>query len=328
MQDRQNGAPGHVDAAVHIRASAGGGARADTYSGRVTDTQEKPAAATAVPTGKRGKSRAADAVLGLGALASLIAVLVSLYRLTGMADGLDETGVMTLALSLFSPIMVAAFAGAVGGLLAGRLPGPRAALTAAGFVAVGLAAAIAAYALFRVDAAIALTLAAVLFAAAVLGGLFALPRRRPAVLAGLCATLLLLALMFVRGVVGTSTNLFADPLDELGAMGGTAPLIAGLACGLVAFGLLRASKATVRMYGYLLAGALPGAIWLLSTIIAQVGVEIVLALGVDEVSLLDEANLSLSFQWQYNGSMTVLFAGAVCAVLAYGLLLPKADSKS
>lgn len=299
----------------------------------MTDTQDSPAAtdeaaAEAAPEPKR-EGRVAAIVLGAGALAALVGVLVSLYALTGMADGLDETGVMTLALSLFSPIIIAIFAGAVGGVLASRVKGPRRALAAAGFAAVGLATAGAAYALFSVDAAIALALALVLLGSAVAGGLFSLPRHRLPVVAGLIGTLLLLALMFLRGVLETSQqSLFSDPLDEYGALGTIAPFAAGLACGFAAFLYLRSAKAGTRLYGFLFAGAIPGAIWLVSTIIAQVGVETVLSIGVDEVAVLDEAYLTLAFQWQYNGAMTVLFAGALCSVLAYGFLLPKPSKRS
>ncbi|WP_035697615.1 hypothetical protein, partial [Glycomyces tenuis] len=91
----------------------------------MTDTQDSPAeadeaAAEAVPEPPR-EGRAAAIVLAVGALASLVGVLASLYSLTGMAEGLDETGVVLLALSLFSPIVITMFAGAVGGVLASRL---------------------------------------------------------------------------------------------------------------------------------------------------------------------------------------------------------------
>ncbi|MCH7231248.1 hypothetical protein L0U85_10345 [Glycomyces sp. L485] len=292
----------------------------------MTDTQDSRTETAPKP---RHRGTAASWVLGIGALASLGAVLMSLYSLTGMSDGLDDTGAMLLALSLFSPIIIAMFAGAVGGTVAGRLPGPRVPLTAAGFTAVGLAAAGAAYALFSVDAPIALALGLIMLGSALIGGLFSLPRHRAPVIAGLLATLLLLGLMVLRGLAeSSSASLFSDPLDEYGALGTIAPFLAGLACGLCAFAVLRKAAAPKRLYSYLFAGAIPGAIWLLSTIIAQVGVEVILSLGVDQVSSLDSAYLTLTFQWQYNGAMTVLFAGALCSVLAYGLLLPKAERTS
>ncbi|GAB3649026.1 hypothetical protein [Glycomyces tarimensis] len=298
----------------------------------MTDTQDSRLETDVdadVPRKRPRRGRAALWALGVGALASLLGVLVSLYNLTGMADGLDETGAMILALSLFSPIIIAMFAGAVGGTVAGRLPGPRLPLTAAGFSAVGLTAAGVAYAMFGVDASIALALGLLLLGSSLIGGLFALPRHSAPVIAGLLATLVLLTLMFLRGLLeSSSVSLFSDPLDQYGALGTIAPFIAGLVCGFCAFLFLRKAGASKRLYGYLFAGAVPGAIWLLSTIIAQVGVEIVLALGVEEVSTLDSAFLTLTFQWQYNGAMTVLFAGALCAVLAYGLLLPKAERTS
>jgi hypothetical protein len=258
---------------------------------------------------------------------SLAGVVFSLYQLTGMADGLDDTGVMLLANSLFSPIIVAAFAGAVAGVVTPRLlRGPQRALTALGFTVVGLAVGAVAYASFAVDASIALVLALVLFGSAIIGGLFALPKRGTTVVAGLSATLLLLVFMFARGLfeAATSVSLFSDPLDQYGALGRALPFIAGLACGVCAFLYLRKKKAGVKLLGHLVAGATPGAIWLAATVIAQIGVEVLLNVGLDEVSPLDTAFLALSFQWQYNGSMTAMFAGALCAVLAFGLLLPKA----
>jgi hypothetical protein len=266
-------------------------------------------------------------VLGVAAVLSLAGVVFSLYQLTGMADGLDDTGVMLLANSLFSPIIVAAFAGAVAGVVTPRLlRGPQRALTALGFTVVGLAVGAVAYASFAVDASIALVLALVLFGSAIIGGLFALPKRGTTVVAGLSATLLLLVFMFARGLfeAATSVSLFSDPLDQYGALGRALPFIAGLACGVCAFLYLRKKKAGVKLLGHLVAGATPGAIWLAATVIAQIGVEVLLNVGLDEVSPLDTAFLALSFQWQYNGSMTAMFAGALCAVLAFGLLLPKA----
>ncbi|HLU27072.1 MAG TPA: hypothetical protein VKZ65_01455 [Glycomyces sp.] len=295
----------------------------------MTDTQDSSAETVeAAPEPKR-EGLAAAAVLAIGALASLAGVLLSLYSLTGMADGLDETGVVILALSLFSPIIVAMFAGGVGGVVASHFKGPRLPLTLAGVAAIALAAAGTAYALFSVDASIALALGLILLGSALIGGLFSLPRTRLPVVAGLIGTLVLLALMFLRGLLeSASVSLFSDPLDQYGALGAAAPFATGLVCGFTAFMYLRSAKAGTRMVGYLCAGAIPGAIWLLSTVVAQAGVETVLSLGVDEVAALDEAYLTLSFQWQYNGSMTVLFAGALCAVLAYGFLLPKPARRS
>ena len=290
-----------------------------------TQEQETERNAAAPPEVRPG--RVALWVLGAAALLSLAGVVFSLYRLTGMADGLDDTGVMLLANSLFSPIIVTAFAGAVAGVVVPRLlKGPQRALTVLGFTAIGLIAAVVGYASFAVDASIALVLALVLLGSAIVGGLFALPKRSVIVAAGLSATLLLLAFMFARGLFesATSVSLFSDPLDQYGTLGRILPFVAGLACGICAFLYLRKKKAGVKLLGHLLAGATPGAIWLVSTILAQIGVEVLLGVGLDEVSPLDEAFLSLSFQWQYNGSMTAMFAGAFCAVLAFGLLLPKA----
>ncbi len=295
----------------------------------MTDTQDSPAATVDEAPEPKREGTAATAVLGIGALASLVGVLLSLYSLTGMADGLDETGAVLLALSLFSPIIVAMFAGGVGGVVASHFGGPRLPLTVLGFAAVALAAAGTAYALFSVDAAIALALGLILLGSAAVGGLFALPRHRLPAVAGLIGTLVLLALMFLRGLLeSSSVSLFSDPLDQYGALGTVAPFVTGLICGFAAFLYLRSARAGTRMVGYLCAGAVPGAIWMLSTVAAQAGVETILSLGVDEVASLDEAYLTLSFQWQYNGSMTVLFAGALCAVLAYGFLLPKPAKRS
>nr|WP_100447374.1 hypothetical protein [Glycomyces xiaoerkulensis] len=296
----------------------------------MTDTQDSP------PTGEVDLARApkreprwAAVVLGVGALASLGGVLYSLYSLTGMADGLDQTGVMILALSLFSPVIVAMFAGAVGGVTAARLDRPRLPATALGSAAVGLLAGATAYALFSVDAAIALALALLLFGSALVGGALAMPRGRMPVVAGLGAALVLLMSMFLRGLLDSaSRSLFSDPLDRYNLLGAIAPFAVGLLCGFAAFGLLRAARSGSKLYGHLFAGALPGLIWFLATIVAQIGVEVVLALGADRVAPADEASLALTFQWQYNGSMTVLFAGAVCSVLAYGLLLPKTPKSS
>ncbi|THV32031.1 hypothetical protein [Glycomyces paridis] len=297
---------------------------------KTQETQAETAEPTAAPAPRPG--RIALWVLGACAALSLGGVVYSLHRLTGMADGLDDTGVMLLANSLFSPIITAAFAGAVAGVAAPRLirHWPRAATATLGFTVVALAAAVVAYLSFGVDPSIALVLAAVLFGSAIVGGLFSLPRHAVPVVAGLSATLLLLLLMFARGLfeAASSVSLFSDPLDEYGALGRTIPFVAGLACGLCAFVYLRRKRSGTKLLGHLLAGAMPGGIWLVATIVAQIGVEVLLAVGLDQVSPLDEAFLGVSFQWQYNGSMTAMFAGAFCAVLAYGLLIPKAPKQT
>ncbi|MFC3496015.1 hypothetical protein [Glycomyces rhizosphaerae] len=298
----------------------------ETQGAQAPEQETEAAAETsAAPTEVR-PGRVALWVLGVAAALSLGGVVYSLYRATGMTDGLDDTGIVILAHSLFSPIIIAAFAGAVAGVVTPRLlKGPKRATAALGFTIVGLAAAAVAYASFAVDASIALILALVLLGSAIIGGLFSLPRRGVTVVAGLNATLLLLVLMYARGIFeSSSVSLFSDPLDQYGALGRAIPFIAGLACGICAFLYLRRKQAGVKLLGHLVAGAIPGGIWLASTVIAQIGVEVLLNTGLDEVSPLDSAFLALSFQWQYNGSMTAMFAGAFCAVLAFGLLIPKA----
>nr|BFF23564.1 hypothetical protein GCM10025732_15290 [Glycomyces mayteni] len=110
-QERRSGAPGHTGPTEEC------GPAPHPYSGVVTNTQEQQAAtAESAPAAADPRpGRVALWVLGAAAVASLAGVVYSLYRLTGMADGLDDTGVMLLANSLFSPIIVTVFAGAVAG---------------------------------------------------------------------------------------------------------------------------------------------------------------------------------------------------------------------
>lgn len=295
----------------------------------MTKTQE-PQAETAAPAAPQ-PGRVALWVLAAGALLSLGGVVYSLYRVTGMAQGLDDTGIVLLANSLFSPVVITVFAGAVAGVIAPRLvKGPRRAVAMLGALLLGLLAGGLGYAAFAVDADIALVLGLALLVAGVAGGLFALPGRARTVTAGLGATLLLLVFMYARGVLqsATSVSLFSDPLDEYGTLGTAVPFLAGIACGLCAFLYLRQRQSGVKLLGHLVAGALPGAIWLAATVLAQVGVEVLVGVGLDALSPLDTAFIALSFQWQYNGSMTAMFAGAFCAILAYGMLLPKPPKAS
>jgi hypothetical protein len=300
------------------------------HEAQAQETQDEAAEAPAIEA-RDGATpqpgRLALWVLGVAALLSLGGVLFSLYRSTGMADGLDDTGVMILALSLFSPIIVSVFAGAVAALIAPRLAkGPQKALALLGALVAGLVSGATAYAAYSVDASIALTLGIVLFGSGLVGGLIGMTKHAIVLAAGFSATLLLLLVMYTRGIVeaSSSLSLFSDPLDNYNAMGTAIPFLAGIACGCCAFLYLRKRKAGTKLLGYLLGGAIPGAVWLISTIIAQFGVSALLDIGLEEVSPLDSAFLALSFQWQYNGSMTAMFAGALCAVLAYGMLMPKA----
>jgi hypothetical protein len=237
-----------------------------------------------------------------------------------MTGGLDQTGLVLLAFSLSGPVFGAVFAGAAAAHLATALPGPRALLAMTAALITGVAAGAAGYAGFAADADAAFVLGLVLLVSALVGGLVGVPKRR-FVPAGLAATVALVAYFLVQGAARErSMSLFADPLRGYGLWATLGPLIAGMACGFTAFMLLRRRGA--RLYGYLFAGAVPGLLWLLGTVLGQIGGELLLAQG-EELSPLELASWTVNTQSQYNGAMTVLFAGATTAVLAYGLLLPK-----
>lgn len=236
-----------------------------------------------------------------------------------------------LIMSLSATVIGAVFAGAVAGHLATIVSSrwlrqlPRIVAAAIGGVIVGLVAAALGYLTFSATPAVAAIVSGVAGIAAVLGGCLAAAKSTNVVAAGLSATVVLLAFMFLRGWFDDDLmNLLTRQPDTYRWIGIATGLVAGLFTGLTAFITLRRRRGGTKLYGHLVAGAAPGALWLLS----EIGVRIAGALLLGTTGEIDQLSTLLmgqTLEAQLNGSLATLFAGGTTAVLAFGLLLQPAD---
>lgn len=201
---------------------------------------------------------------------------------------------------------------------------------------VGLAAAVAVN-LTYADNATTNTIAGTTAAAAIIGG--GLAGARNARVVGAITTAALAALVFV-----VAFSRVRDPLSDLFGAGDTQEsvlsaakwvsrtesLLAGLIAGLVAFGYLtwarrraaRRDPATpaLRWPAYLLAGAGPGLLLLLTEVIIRVGGHglLELAAALSEADAVAQTSLGTS---RIDNGIWVLFVGALTALIAFGRTL-------
>ena len=207
---------------------------------------------------------------------------------------------------------------------------------------VGLAVAVAVN-LTYADNATTDTIASTTAAAAIIGG--GLAGARNARVVGAITTAALAALVFV-----VAFSRVRDPLSDLFGAGDTQEsvlsaakwvsrtesLLAGLIAGLVAFGYLtwahrraaRRDPATpaLRWPAYLLAGAGPGLLLLLTEVIIRVGGHglLELAAALSEADAVAQTSLGTS---RIDNGIWVLFVGALTALIAFGRTLGPAPAE-
>lgn len=276
-------------------------------------------------------------VLLVVALGWLSLYVLSLYHMLGAELSTNQGAIVQLALSLSGFFLGGTFAGAVLGLIWGEwsthskgvasyLSRPFMALFGAFLVA--MAAGFTVFLLFLGDATVAGLLSGSLALSILLGGCLGVSRRPNPIAAGLVAFVPLLLLMAVRGYAMDPIFNLLEDMGNFDRLTGyqfsqaALNLVGGIVCGLVAFGFLRLSKRGGTLWTYMLAGAIPGLIWLVSEIFNGVTGHFLLN-QVQNLHLLDIANRQIGLEAQITGALTVLFAGATTAVLAFGLLLPK-----
>ncbi|MEU2613349.1 hypothetical protein ABZ570_17450 [Micromonospora sp. NPDC007271] len=276
-------------------------------------------------------------VLALVAVGWLAAMLWS----TRAAINSATAGITAISLSAYAlpGVITAALVAGAGVALAATNPLRRATLrflaaVGAGLL-VGLAAAVATN-LTYADNATTNTIAGTTAAAAIIGGAIAGARNARAV-GGLAAATLaaqVFVVLFSRA---------RDPLSDLFGAGDTQQsmldaakwvsrtesLLAGLIAGLVAFGYLtwarrraarRDGSAELRWPAYLVAGAGPGLILLLTEVIIRIGGRglLELAAALSEADQVAQTALGTS---RVDNGIWVLFVGALTALVAFGRTL-------
>ena len=296
----------------------------------------------------KGPDAAAAPVLPGGWTMSALGVVAAVWvglQLDGLRNLLrrvvvdDPMGVVQLVIYLSGIIVGSVFAGAVAGLALrwfGK-PGtwgarlPRYAVGAAGGLVVGLAVGGFTFWIFAEKPAVAGLVGGVLAVTAVLGGLVSAVRPPIMVTAGLLGGTVLLAVWFVRGyepVKDALIDLFdfgdsaRDQLNAYGWYGLSTALFAGVVAGLVVHVYLRRRGGRLPLFAHLFAGALPGLMWVVAELSVWAVGNQLLSFG-GELSFLDETSVSVASESQFNGALAVLFAGAMTALLAVGLLTPK-----
>lgn len=258
----------------------------------------------------------------------------------------NSQGVVQLVLYLSGIIVGSTFAGVVAGTIvlwwtAGHSDSwaarqPRAVAGALGGLVVGLIAGGLTFAVFSDKTGVAALVGGVIGATAIVGGLVAAVRPPAMIGAGLLGGIVLLAIWFVRGlntVRDTAVDLFTSDGSAISRLNAynwyslSTSLLAGVLIGAVVHIYLRRTGVKIPLLGHLFAGALPGLITLYAEIVMWIVGEPLLS-GAGEISVLDETGIALQSGTQFNAAMATLFAGAMTALLAVGLLTPKAAAPS
>lgn len=279
-------------------------------------------------------------ILLIVSLGWLSLYILSLYHMLGSELASNEGAVVVLALSLSGFFLGGFFAGTVMGLIWGEwsthAKGPAAYLSRPfmalfGALLVAMAAGVTVFLLFLNAPGVAGLLSGSLALSIVIGGCLGITKRSNPIAAGVVAFVPLLLLMAIRGyAMDPIFNLLEDMGDFDRLTGYQASqtilnLVAGIICGLVAFTFLL-SKRGGTLWTHMVAGGIPGVIWLTAEIFNGITGHLLLNLVAD-LSILDQATRHIALEAQLNGALTVLFAGATTAVLAFGLLLPKANEE-
>ncbi|GLZ76239.1 hypothetical protein Afil01_10460 [Actinorhabdospora filicis] len=298
--------------------------------------------AQATSTGPaRAPGGVAVSVLAVAAAVWVGIQIIGLRTLLSDVVADDSQGVVQLVLYLSGIIVGSTFAGVVAGTIvlwwtAGRPDSwaarqPRAVAGAFGGLVVGLIAGGLTFAVFSDKTGVASLVGGVIGATAIVGGLVAALRPPAMVTAGLLGGIVLLVIWFVRGlntVRDTGVDLLDGDGSALSRMNAyswyslSTSLLAGVLIGGVVHVYLRRTGAKIPLLGHLFAGALPGLICFYAEIIMWIVGKPLLA-GAGEISVIDETGIQLQSGTQFNAAMATLFAGAMTALLAVGLLTPK-----
>lgn len=167
--------------------------------------------------------------------------------------------------------------------------------------------------------------------AGLLGGLAAALAPRAPVAAGLAATLSAVAAGFLLEIARPALKrLFgagdtvASQVDATTRLTYLSSLVVAVIAGLVAFWYLHRTRPAVRWPGYLLAGACPGLLLLVSEALTRTGGGRLLDIA-KALSPADRVSLDYLGAARINHALIVLFAAAITAIMLHGRTLPGPD---
>lgn len=306
----------------------------------------------ATPNGPRprgvGHGLRGPATLALLSLAWLAAVLW-LARGT-VAAGSGSLAVSAAALVLPSVVTASLVGGAAAGLLGvtpwrgrpsaeqatgtGRRAGAGRRVRAGLGVGAGLVAGLLAggliLAAYGTGSSI-LVVAGTVTLAGLLGGLLATLAPRAPVAAGLAATLSAIATGFLLEIARPALKrLFgagdtvASQVDAITRLTYVSSLVVAVIAGGVAFWYLHRTRPAARWPGYLLAGACPGLLLLVSEALTRTGGGRLLDIA-KALSPADRVSLDYLGAARINHALIVLFAAAITAIMLHGRTLPAPD---
>ncbi|HEX5596475.1 MAG TPA: hypothetical protein VFX61_10730 [Micromonosporaceae bacterium] len=320
-----------------------GAAATDAGADPATESAATTASAPTRP-GRPGPAAGGPLWLAVPALLWLIVMLQSVRVALGSA-GAGALNVIEAAIGLPAVVAAALVGGAAVGLtlvrLAARYRSDRSGLRFAVALGAGLLTGVASAAVIITSHATGgpeiTVLAAVIAAAATIGGAVAGVRASSVVAAGVAASLGVFLLTGARALFDS------ELLDLLGAADSPASVLAaqqriawvasglsGLVAGLIAFAYLRRATRSAatppRTAAYLTAGGSVGAMLLITEVITRVGGARLLDVA-RSLSESDKLFQDLADAARLTSALTVFFVGALTAMIGYGRTLRPAPEQ-
>ncbi len=291
-------------------------------------------------TGKMSETAGKGGWLAFAAVLWLIAVLTIVRNYLAPTSG--DIALATAATSLLQLTLAGILAGAavgmwVSGQVAKRAPRvPRQIVTVAAGLVTGALASASVLLVRGMPAGAVWVLALVLGFAGAVGGALSMIRPQMIVSAAVVSTLVNLFVFYFMQInsgwllplFGANGTQAADQAAS-GLLSGAQALLTGLIGGYVAYRVMRREArlvgATPRWPLYLLAGGLPGLLWIVGDLVTRVGTSRLLTLVSSDAGgdRLVQQGLGSS---RLNTGLVLFFIGAITAMVAFGRTLPrKAD---
>jgi hypothetical protein len=259
---------------------------------------------------------------------AMLVVSLAILRSSVSLDG-GDVSLSVATVSLPQLTLSAIVAGIAMGLWAVHFF-PRVRPTVASALAGCLTGALASAAVLMVrgiPSSAVLVLALALAVTGALGGLIAAIRPDVIPRGGVIATLVALLLFYVVAFNSSwLLRVFGDDgtaagrLSANGLLAGAQALIVGILCGVIAFLTVRRSRQTVRWPAYLLAGGMPGLLWIVAEVFTRIGTARLLSLASSD-SAADRIASAMAGAGRINTGLVLFFVGAVTAMILFGRTL-------